>query len=49
MHKKEQNKKAALFGFPSSTEPTGVIVARDLVIDMDGVFHACDNGYTPKV
>ena len=33
-HGKEQNKNPLLFGFPSATEPTGLISARELAIDL---------------
>ena len=40
--------KIHFFGFPSATETTGVIGARDLVIYFKDVDNAQDWGCTPK-
>ena len=41
-------KNQVFFGFPPSTESTGVISVRYLAIDSEDSLHASDYGYTPE-
>ena len=41
-------KNTLFFGFPSSTEPTGIIDVREIAIDSEYGIQARNYGYTPK-